>query len=517
MAEYKIRPREDFHQDWHRYKDRYLMGEDFIRGGFEVKHPRIFSEEHTFRTTKQNPEDGSIEYDKGFMSVKSYLFPHEREEPGAFEGRNKRLRHFPVVKPVFEIIYDGLSKNPVKRNGTVNYKELGTFWHDFLCDCDGRGTDLDVFKRDIITHAMGTGKSGVLVHLDGQNTNPVSEYHRQTEQILPYLQFFSAYNTVYWETDRHGNFTYVELVEAAGRGRERRKIVTDVRVDTYEISTESDEVFHIEEESYTHNLGACPFVQFQLNRYADPYAPDLLDIDRGILNDCSLLSEIDRRQTFSILAFPSRSGLPEGLKIGLHDALSFDADSGSPFYLSPDAEIAAGLWRRIKEQFQLSRTVGSVSRGMAEVSKEARSGSAMQFESDEKYNKMIVLAQAVKRFENQLFGVIAMGSNQPPVETEISEEFDVLALDSKIATALSLVESSINDEALVPAVKAIMQDFQKRIGVKNEEIAKSLKALDDSLKNEVPEVLSGDEEQGPNQGQEQEDEVPGLRKDERRL
>lgn len=491
------------HPDWKRYSSRHLMAEDFWRGGFEVKHPSLYRSNQLFRMSDSDGDIDGVSYRQAPAKVASYLFAHDKESSKQFNGRNERARHFPVLKPILSIIYDGLEKNPVKRNGEVDMDKLGSdFWSSFLRDCSGNSEDFDTYKRDCVTVGMATGRSGTLIHLDKENPAPASEAHRKAQVALPYLQYFSAYNILNWSYDRFGRLRYVVLNEPLGEYSDeydyKRKLVNDRAVITY-VGDEYGNESIVPDETYTHGAGIVPFVIFKMNRYMDPYAPDLLGIDVGIYNDCSLLSEIDRNQTFSILAFPTNGGLIGGLDIGLYSALSYNSSSGSPMYLSPDAEIAMGLWRRIKEQFQLARTIGSVSRGMAEVSKEARSTNAMQFESDEKYNKMVSLAAAVERWENEIFRIISYATGESSLISSVSREFDVLALDNKINTVLNIRKEGIRDEVLKPALATVMKDFMKRIGVPSDDIESSTRLLLEEVgnaeKRKLPNSLSGMREQ----------------------
>lgn len=228
-----------------------------------------------------------------------------------------------------------------------------------------------------------------------------------------------------------------------------------------------------------HDLGYVPYVEYAINprfdrlgdRVFDPFAPSLVDIDRNIYNKFSLLDEIDRNQTFSQMFIPGQA--MSGLDLGLYSAISFDATAGSPLYLSPDAQMAAGLWSRIKEEVQLARTMFSVSRGLAEVSKEARATSTIHFESDEKYSKYASVSIAAEKWETRLLAVLADASNEEPIEVEYPKQFDVMALESKIDNLLKLVDRQVDEKVLAPMAASVVSELMKRGGVKKEDIDKA--------------------------------------------
>ena len=487
---------EKTHPIYDRYLNRYLMGEDFAIGGLEVLNPSRYKTSLDFAVPYTETDSEGFTDETKFKWIaheaNSYLFTHEREKTHRYQAREARASHLPIMAPILSAYYDGIqAAAEIKYNGnTVKEGIIDKTVSDFADNPTGAGDTFEEIRSDVAIVGMATGICHSYLHITSSGVDAPSAYHQSISSDRPYLKIVSPSQLYYWETDSYGNYTQVRFKEILpnpgkdGEPIEQIRIVdtnkwsTYIRVDSNIGPGNNSNKWKLN-GSYEHGLGMVPFTSFYTNRIRwsnnapVPFFPDLVDFDRNIYNMFSLLNRIDWNQTFDILAIPAQ-GLSGSLNISVYEAISYDAKAGVPMYIHPDAATAAGLWTRIKEQIQLVRTLIGHGRGVAELSAEARSGSALKYETAEKHSKMSQLATGLNRWQQKVFDIVGYATNTKPVEITYPTQFDVMALENKIQALLSLRNAQINNMSIAPVAKQIINELMKRVGSSSDEIKKAL-------------------------------------------
>ena len=510
---------DNVHLIHHRYSRRWEMALDFMDGGFEVLSPSEFAQyvevvtdSRNFNNTPRSDgddldPDDQITRNKWSTTVaraSSYLFPHSREQDSDFKQRQERASHLPIMSTLLTEFINGVVEQPVTRWGGVDFTKAPAWAKEIAEDVNGQGSDWDDFILECARIAAPTGRCPVYIHLPESIEAP-SAMH-QMERGRPYARAMVPGQLIDWGVDEFGNYIWAQIREPISdldtlsehhnsctyqvrycdaeqvlvyrRPADGNRLAMETGLDR---GINDSDWNLVPELSFTHSLGVCPLVNFEINKRPGggtnaapvPLVPSLVDWDRRILNDFSLLDELNRNQTFALLAVPMSGGQLAGLNVGLMQAIGFDGAGGAPFYISPEASLALGLMTRIMDTIQLVEWAAGGSRGSNGNSRETRSGVAYAYESRRKHSVMGRLAKAAKRFERDFWGLMAGYYSDSKPEIKYADSFDIMSLQEKINSLVALVNASVNKNGMAPLVSKTISDVMRRTGVSEQEIRES--------------------------------------------
>lgn len=489
------------HPLWVRRHKRWIMAQDFLRSGQDVMEPEEFRESLSF-SIKKDDFDSDLEMsstESGFSwydtQENSYIFTHEREKFRHWKTRQARAIHFPIMMSILGIFQQGVTKAEPLRGGKLGIDGLPKRYADFVNDSGGDGLSFDLLRDETSSIGAACGLCYTMFEYEPPKDEPVSEAHRLALGNRAYAHLVNPVALINWSEDSRGRLRWAIIAESGEDTSdwrepeclvEQRRVLTPEKIYIYRRNADprsADGPWKLH-QSYDNKFGVVPLVAWRNNlrknsrgyRTSDPFIPSLVDADRSIYNKMSLLDQIDNNQTFSILAIP-RQGALSGLDLSVFEAIAFDGTSGAPQFISPDAAIASGLWTRIKEQIQSIRMLAGVSRGLGEYSKESRSGSAITLEADEKYTKMVSMAQSMERWENDCFEMLSRIYGGNPIEVEYQKKFDVMALENKIDSMLKLVEAGVDEKSIAVIAKTTVRELLKRSGASDDELSEATENL----------------------------------------
>lgn len=511
MAEFKL----TYHPDYVANLKRWLMLWDFARGGEHVLMPKG-AQDVFFWDRSGGTDDGGTDPDRSSTKKttyrwtphpkNSYLLSHERESQERYDDRQTRAAHIPVCKPVLDIYTSGVLRAGPKRG--KKDEELGEIWRDYYSNVDMAGTNIDPFMRDAFWKALICGRVHAITDRPKASEGTLSRQDELDIGVRAYTYLVTVFNLLDWALDANGNFLWVEIKEDLPDlrmpGQEREKKQADyhaVRVwntrewklfwpefdpDNRKWAGATDTLY-LQDEG-VHGLGEVPIATLFAKRVdrrtldAEPLITSLVDIDRNIYNKQSLLDEIDFGQTFAQLAIPDSGSLNiHEIRMGIYEAFTFDPEGGSPLYLSPNPDTAAGLWVRIVELFHTARVVAGVSRGRAEFSKEERSAAAIGHESEEKHDQMTGHAESVQEFEETMHRHFSMWEDiehDVVPSLEYNRRFNVEALSSRLGEALSIKNLDPGPVAMAAVKKSVVAEYLKKAGIGENDIATAIKDIE---------------------------------------
>ena len=232
------------------------------------------------------------------------IFSHVREDASDYNDRKKRACYFNYCQPIVDIYVSHLFKKPISRTSEGYQEALETFWPDV----DRRGHDLASFmKEEVAVPCQVFGYMFVLVDKPQYGPDILTRADEEALGALPYFCAISPQSVINWSVDRYGKFywlRYVEDVAATddpfGSGKKTRRFWTWTRTEWNhheEVKQEGGTLAVREVARGVHNLGEVPVVVFYNRRSKKYQVPgvsaiqDIADINRSIINVCSLINE----------------------------------------------------------------------------------------------------------------------------------------------------------------------------------------------------------------------------------
>jgi hypothetical protein len=230
---------------------------------------------------------------------------------------------------------------------------------------------------------------------------------------------------------------------------------------------------------------------------ADSMLADLVNIDRSIFNQLSLVLEQVYLQCFNILMVPDDGTGGATLNIGAATAMTYNPQLGPAIMLAPDVAVIDVQWRLIENFLGWARNLAGVSRGRAEFSKEERSAATLTIESEEKQNQIASLAAAAEEFDLQLHRHVAkwegLSEEQTP-SVSYTRDVSIKALNDQIrdATNLATLAETVGADksGLIELIKPIVTRAMQEHGLGNEALQRAMVKFEKVLPQIVEQVAA---------------------------
>ena len=414
-----------------------------------------------------------------------YLASHVRESGEEYQDRVARAMHLPFFRSIVDVYVSAVLRTSPQSDTS------GEPWTTYWADADLAGTTHDELMRQALTLALVQRKAFVVVdrpHFEGTRAS-------RAEQIAlgdrAYAYVLSATDLVDWRLDEFGRFIWAVIREDEPDARVPGEAPSELRNqyrtwyrDRWELTDSDGEV-----TTQLHPLGRVPIVPLFARRghesrrtlASDGVLSDIVDVDCAIYNHLSLFHEQLFSQVFSQLAVPTADGEAPDLELGVQRVLGFSNEGGSqPLYLAPDPNILTAQLSSISQHISWGRQMATVGRGNAELSKEERSGAALQHEAGDKNNAVSSLVGAVERCDRGIHELVALWEGKPiesaPKRT-YSRDVSLKALSAQIADATSLSKLAIPEKAMSELVIPILSRALREHGVGEAAIARAEGAI----------------------------------------
>jgi len=497
------------HPEYLRNIDRWQMQWDIYRGERYVLQP------HGRMGTLASVTRGSLSdkesEDTPSMAIPwyrardgySYLHRGVRESDAEFDARHNKALHFPLFRSIVDIYTSAALRIGADRGSVDSVAEpWGTYWRDI----DGCGTTIDAFERQALTMALVFGRVAAVTDRPRSDQEWPSKAHQMAAGDRPYTYLVLPQFLVDWELDEHGRPLWVTLWEPRRPDRLPGVSPSDVinfyRVlsrDRYDVFAEvkdgkgKSSYAHLEDRSGEHPVGEVPIAFLFARRSharrdsleADSILADLVDIDRSMFNQYSLLLEQIYNQVYAQLCLPVRPGDPvPNLEVGPLRVIGYDSEGGQPLYLSPDTDLVRVQQQQIDGLAHSARQLALVGRGRAEYSKEERSAQALGVEQADKHNVIASLADAVQSFDRQHHRHAAAweGKSQDAPEASYNKEITLKGVNEQISEAIQLATPALRvpAKALALLVKPIVGQALREKGQPESVVAEALRAVDEA-------------------------------------
>ena len=499
------------HPSYGRMYDRWIMAQDFYRGGIHVLEPAEHEEE--YRYAKPRRSSGSLNagvdtdpaaeqeeqrWDWGNGTYNSYLWKAPREPLADYEERCRRLVPLPLFRSIVDIYVAG-----VLRPGVEVSKKLEGIWKEYSKDIDMSGTDRSAFITQSLGHAQEFGRYHAIVDRTKHATKARHKKDQKDRGERTYVQGISPLQLVDWEIDELGSFVWVRIREVDQTPRQPTekfpdKVKYQYRIwfrDKWELwqskkSEDKKADTWTKAEGADHGLGVVPIVTLWASRERrmeceSPLA-DALDMNHEIINRYSELDVLERYQSFSMMWLPTEEGSAPGpIELGPGNAYTGPLN-GKPGYISPDGSFSNDKYERIDNRIFMTRQLTGVGRGRAEQSKEERSGDAILLESADKQTFMALLSAATSEYDNGISEMIKLwegeGVKEPPFY-QYPKTFEIKGTQSQIQEVLQL--GSVEGMPIKPLLqvsKPIIARMLKDKGASQETIDEAVAEMEKAIK-----------------------------------
>lgn len=308
----------------------------------------------------------------------TYLDRYPREDGPKFKRRRDVVHYLNYVKPTTNLKISYIVRKPHQRN---NVPDRLAKW------IEDSGWDKDFRRRALVTAVLGWYPMMVDMPRapDGAGTAA------QAGNMDPYAVLSLPCCLVDYLTDDAGKLAWAKMCtrvkvrpswDAPCVETNRYTIWTPTDFTIYEVTGE-----HVSAPvTNPHSFGQVPIVFWRADTSVeDPVKADSLNADvalegRRLFNILSELDEHIRSQVFALLVWPSRGTTPTGgAEVGVANGVQIDAEQKNvPYYLSPDASVAATLEKAIE------RTIIEIYRmARVEYTKASGTGSSAQSKQEE--------------------------------------------------------------------------------------------------------------------------------------
>lgn len=498
------------HPDYVRFEARWRMAQDFWRGGVNVLMPKhkIYQSRYALNSTS----DASAEKERKISVYSwvpswesSYLWKHETETLEEFRERCARAYNYSVFSSIINDYVSGIMRSGVIRSGAFRW---------FYDDVDYLGTNIDAFMRQLMAQAIVFGRVHAIADRPVSDEKPISRQDEIDRGLRAYAYPLTPLDIVDWSLDELGRFKWFVVLEGIPESRGPGEDATDdneyYRIwyqDHWERWKGKDRKFERIGEGQTLGLQISSMYATKENASVSmgcesPLA-DILDGNRDVFNKLSEMDEIERMQSFGLLTITGDDTQPYGpVDVSPTRAILIPA-GGSANYISPDSSHSEGKAQRLDQRLQHLRNLSGVGRGMAESSKEERSGEAILAEQQTKANQMALWSQAAQDFENKLMKIVAkLENSSSPEDVSYEKEFDFSSSTEQLNKLILLKNIGVNQGAIVKLASKAVEKIAKEVGFKDQEIRGIVE--ESLIEPELPEI-----EPYPNPKPEYPTEYPG--------
>lgn len=288
----------------------------------------------------------------------TYLDRFPREDPPKFQRRINVAHHLNYVKPTTNLKISFIMRKRHKRNNIPKKLEV---W------IESTGYNAGFRRRALVAAVFGWFPMVV----DKPATPSDARNAAEAGNLDPYATLMLPCQLLDYLTDEFGQLVWAKTCLTVKK-RERWDS-DEVETKRYTIWTREDfTVYEVTGEVVNKTAeGKHPFLQVPIvfwradTSVEDPVKADSINADvamesRRLFNILSELDEHIRSQVFALLVMPSLGAAPEKIEVGTTNGIQIGAEQKNvPFYLSPDASVAATLenaiTRTIVEIYRMAR------------------------------------------------------------------------------------------------------------------------------------------------------------------
>src|SRR3972149_4790096 len=330
-----------------------------------------------------------------------------------------------------------------KKRKSSTEDELEEFWRD----SDRLGSSIDTIMTEVGIWMMVYGQYHVIVDMPVVKKEIKNELERKQQGLRPYLTLVNPICLTNWEYDRYGDLLWIRIKQDTSSEispfieRPKKTICeyhTWTRDSWYVHRCEGDKVE--ETDKGDHELEEVPLVSFfqaqkvHLAPISHSFLRDIGPLNLAVLNWGSLIDNEAYERCPNILVMECSQMTPAEIVIGTNNVLQYEKGGTPPHFLAastvPAAFIQTMIREAVQEIYRLSRLGGLTGR----VVREARSGVAYKFESQELNQALASKADKLEGGERRLHELHEkwLGREWQGV-IDYPEEFGIESVEEEVA------------------------------------------------------------------------------------
>ncbi|MDD2725189.1 MAG: hypothetical protein PHH59_14365 [Methylovulum sp.] len=404
---------------------------------------------------------------KGGYVTGAYLVKHPREGDDKHQRRIAAAVYPNFVRKIIDVCMGFLWRQPPNR-------EVGGAYAAFMKNADGAGGKLDGVLANYQRLAMILGTVYIIVD------RPKSTGASRANQTLPFLALRLKGQLVAESKDSAGVWQSVTFSEAVN-GETQFRTFTQTG---WKVSQDAEGRTVIDQGEYS--LGSVPVVRLHIAKplnptdsYSDTWAYDLAVLNWELYNLRSELRDLERSQTFAILAMPcvddaERERLKD-LTIGTDNGLTYNpTGGGKPDYIAPPSEPTAHYMERIKA------VVADIYRvaNLEFVGGVQQSGVATAFHFQECNSSLRTAAENAETAETEINALVNawMGHASTTDNISYANDFNLTDLAQAVAVAIDSLSMGMG-----PEFDRAMKKRTAKVLLGNDVSAQTMAAIDDEI------------------------------------
>ena len=373
---------------------------------------------------------------KGGYLTGLYLVKHPRESDDKFKRRRASAVYPNFTRKIVDVFMGFLWRQAPNR-------EVDTLYADFMQNADGAGGKLDtiLFSYQRLAMILGT----VFVIVD----KPQSQGLTKADQALPYLALRFKHDLINEQKNSAGIWTSVTFAEMDGDKTQYRTFTEKM----WKVSEDTDGTKILSQGE--HNLGKIPVVRLHIAKPLNPndscsqsWAYDLAVLNWELFNLRSELRDLERSQTFAILAMPvindaERERLKD-LTISTENGLTYNpTGGGEPKFIAPPSEPTAHYMERINAVINDIYRVAN----LEFVGGVQQSGVALSFHFQEANSNLRGMAEMCEAAENEIAQLVYAWQGQTFTgNIAYANDFNLTDLNQAITIAMDSVTLGMGTE-----------------------------------------------------------------------
>lgn len=403
---------------------------------------------------------------KGGYVTGLYLVQHSRESTDKYKRRRASAVYPNFTRKIIDVFMGFLWRQSPNR-------DVDDLYAAFMKNADGASGKLDAVLAGYQRLAMLLGTVYVIVD------KPKEQGQTKADQAMPYLALRLKSQLVKESKNTAGVWQSVTFSELYNDETIYRTFTTT----GWQISKNEDGTEVIDQGAYS--LGRVPVVRLHIAKPLNPtdshsqsWAYDLAMLNWELFNLRSELRDLERSQTFAILAIPVNSDQErerlKDLVISTENGLTYNpTGGGTPGYISPPSEPTTHYMNRI------SAVIDDIYRvaNLEFVGGVQQSGVALSFHFQEANSSLRSMAEMCESAETEIAQLVCKWQNQTfNGNIAYANDFNLTDLAQAISIALDSVTLNMGSEF----DKAVKKRLAKQI-LGNDTSPTVMTAIDDEI------------------------------------
>jgi len=323
-----------------------------------------------------------------------------------------------------------------------------------LTNVDGAQSTINAWRQDVFDHMATYGSLWGLIDAPASDVKIKTEAQRKAAGIYPYCVLYTPAHVVDW-TETHSGSITMALVDTGTEVKQEGKEMTLYRrymlnptgaTITEELVDEGNTI--VQEGmnrvdlvmSDAQGKPMLPIFRAGIiasKKYKGYYRSPLdgiADKSKYLFNNDSQLVNLFAKAAFAFLVWPAGQRVKE---LGQNSLVEVDPGQIIPQYVSPDSTLFTQYFEMSSQLTRDIFVIAGMKPTQTQLFDNRKSGAAIAEERHDTRDKVTIIADAVARFERQMWDTLSAYLGQPELATLVVQQYpvayDVYSLTDQLA------------------------------------------------------------------------------------